>query len=201
MAVAPRLSVIFIFQLSSSEEKIDIYLLQLLQLWGCQLCVRTIIWSELHFTGDESSGPAALGLQQPSDGRRGTGTGLRSGSSNIPTWRKYERLEQPAQSQPPAYLLSYGRTVSRAQPALYIMMGQQPWCVQDIIVRDLAIYCTDRLLHVTLMRLSKDLRYNNQSSSIKFPSIFTEKLTYYVNQRLLPAPCLCEWNYHLNLQQ
>ena len=44
------------------------------------------------------------------------------------------------------------------------------------------IQSTDRSLHVTLMRLTEDLRYYNQSSDVKFPSIFTEKLTYYVNQ-------------------
>ena len=83
------------------------------------------------------------------------------------------------------------------------MMEQQQRCVQDIIVLRVVVttYCTDGSLYVSLMRLSEDLRYSNQSSYIKFPSIFTEKLTYYVNQCLLPPPRLCEWNYHLNLQQ
>ena len=72
------------------------------------------------------------------------------------------------------------------------MMEQQQTCVQDIIVRELTTYCIDGLLYVSLMRLSEDLRFNNQSSYIKFPSIFTEKLTYYVNQCLLPPPGLCE---------
>ena len=47
------------------------------------------------FPGTEGSGPAALGLQQPADGRGGTRPGLRTGGPNLPAGRKHERLEQP----------------------------------------------------------------------------------------------------------
>lgn len=138
--------------------------------------------------GNESSGPTALGLQQPSDGRWADGAGLGPGGSNLPAGRKYERLEQPAEPQPPAAVLSHGTTVN----SIFTYDGAAAICTGYYCKGADHIYCTDRLLAVTLMRTSEDLRYYNQSSDIKFPSIFTEKSTYYVNQSLLPAPSLCE---------
>ena len=56
-------------------------------------------------------------------------------------------------------------------------MKEQQRCVQDIIVRGLTtLYCTDGLLHVTLMRLSEDLRYYNQSSYINFQAFSQRNL-------------------------
>ena len=70
------------------------------------------------FPGTEGSGPAALGLQQPADGRGGTGAGVGS-TDLLQPGREHERLEQSSQPQPPAHLLPHGTTLdSRAQ--LYV---------------------------------------------------------------------------------
>lgn len=138
---------------------------------------------------------------------------LRTSSSGSPTtgwWTRWDSAWAPHWGpQPPSreetWTTGAANLVSTSNPSTLPwhnsnesyninihMMEQQP-CVQDIIVRDLATYCTDRLCYVSLMRLSEDLRYYNQSSYIKFPSIFTEKLTYYVNRCLLPLPSPPAW--------